>query len=247
MGETVNPFSSLPDEICIHVLDFLDGRTLMAVQQTCRRFRGIITQDYSYRLFKPLIDRLPYQRRLEAYEELLSKVSTREKAGVKEELQWLNNLELIGWEEFYKNKGMREKRRNQMKELLKKGKWTRSYSEAYFVICNVHSFIQNLSYSKVKIDERGKALLRELVIRCAELEEEENSILSIDALVIFMSYKPTIGELRMFFKSLVVEVAAMSLRWRKKTIDRVQRQLTYCESQFEEEMKEILKETLLKI
>ena len=61
----------------------------------CRRFRGIVEGDYLYRLSKPLINRLPYQRQLNAYEELLGKVSThdtREKACVAEELQRLENL-----------------------------------------------------------------------------------------------------------------------------------------------------------
>ena len=66
MGEAVNFFSNLPDEICEHILDFLNDRALVAVQQTCRRFRRIVNGDYSYRVSKPLIDRLPYQRRLEA-------------------------------------------------------------------------------------------------------------------------------------------------------------------------------------
>ena len=129
MGEAVNPFSNLPDETCEHILDFLDGKTLVAVQQTCRRFRGIVNGDYSYRVSKPLIDRLPYQRRLEAYEELLGKVSKREKAGVEEELQWLENLELIFWEQYYKNKEKRETRKNQMKTLLKGGHIEKSYTE----------------------------------------------------------------------------------------------------------------------
>ena len=151
---------------------------------------------------------------------------------MEEELQWLENLELIFWEQYYKNKEKRETRKNQMKTLLKGGtlkKATRNQTccEAYFTLCNVHSFIGDLAVSGVRFGEREKALLRELVFRCAQLEEEDNTLLSINTLVICMSYKFTPEELRLFFKSLVVEVASMSPRWKKKAVNRVQHQLAY--------------------
>ena len=254
MDEVVNFFFSLPDEICVHILDFLDGRTLVAVQQTCRRFRGIVAEDYLYRLSKPLIDRLPYKRQLEAYEELLGKVSTREKARVAEELQWLENLEFIWWEKLENQRHLQEQNqeKNLTRTLLKGGRLETGngnlfYSEAYFVIGNMRRFIGDFVSARVRIGEREKALLRELVLHCARLEEESDFDLSIDILVLSMSYKLTLPELRMFFKSLVIEVAAISPHSRKKVIDRITGRLTNYGSQLEEEMKEILRVALAEI
>ena len=252
MGEAVNSFFSLPDEICVCILDFLDGRTLVAVQQTCQRFRRIVEGDYLYRLSKPLIDRLPYQKKLEAYEELLKKVSKREKAWVAEELQWLENLEFICWEKLYKLKGLRDRRKNSMKALLKEGKLETGngnlfYSEADVVIAHMCSFIRDLVFARIGIAEREKVLLRELVLRCARLEEEGNFNRSINILVLSVSYEFTLPELRMFVRSLLIEVAAMSPRSRKKAIDRITGHLTWSGIQDEEEMKEILRAVLAEI
>ena len=130
---------------------------------------------------------------------------------------------------------------------MKKATRNQTCCEAYFTICNVHSFIGDLAVSGVRFGEREKVLLRELVFRCAQLEEEDNTLLSIDTLVICMSYKFTPEELRLFFKSLVVEVASMSPRWKKKAVYRVQHQLAYSGIQSEEEMKDILRKALQEI
>ena len=250
MGEAVNSFFSLPDEICVCILDFLDGRTLVAVQQTCRRFRRIVEGDYLYRLSKPLVDRLPYQKQLEAYEELLKKVSKREKAWVAEELQWLENLEFMCWEKLYSRKVFRDQQKNSMRTLLKKGKLetgNESFSEADFVIGHMCSFIRHLVFARIGIAEREKVLLRELVLRCVRLEEEGNFNRSINILVLSVSYEFTLPELRMFVRSLLIEVAAMSPRSRKKAIDRITGHLTWSGIQDEEEMKEILRAVLAEI
>ena len=250
MGEAVNSFFSLPDEICVRILDFLDGRTLVAVQQTCRRFRRIVEGDYLYRLSKPLIDRLPYKRQLKAYKELLGQVSTREKAWVAKELQWLGNLEFICWEKLYSRKVFLDRGKNSMRMLLKKGKLetgNESFSEADFVIGDMCDFIRHLVFARIGIAEREKVLLRELVLRCARLEEEGNFDRSISILVLSVSYEFTLPELRMFFRSLLIEVAAMSPRSRKKVIDRITGQLTYSDIQDEEEMAEILRAALAEI
>ena len=250
MGEAVNSFFSLPDEICVCILDFLDGRTLVAVQQTCRRFRRIVEGDYLYRLSKPLVDRLPYQKQLEAYEELLKKVSKREKAWVAEELQWLENLEFMCWEKFYSRKFLRDRRKNSMRTLLKEGKLETgngSFYEADVIIAHMCSIIRDLVFARIGIAEREKVLLRELVLRCARLEKEGNLDRSIRVLVLSVSSEFTLPELRMFFRSLLIEVAAMSPRSRKKAIDRITGQLACSGIQDEEEMKEILRAALAEI
>ena len=90
-------------------------------------------------------------------------------------------------------------------------------------------------------------MLRELVLRCARLEEEGNFNRSINILVLSVSYEFTLPELRMFVRSLLIEVAAMSPRSRKKAIDRITGQLACSDIQDEEEMKEILRAALAEI
>ena len=159
-------------------------------------------------MYKPLIDRLPYRKRLVAYEELSQKVSALEQTEVKEELQWLRDLALIPWERLYEGTEIQETQKNKMRALLtgKKG------AQNVLVKNIVHSFIGEFFSWREQVAEREKTLLHELVIRCAKIEEAENTVLSIDAFVVCLSDELTKAELRVFFKSLVIAVATMSDR-----------------------------------
>ena len=95
----VDPFSVLPNEMTMHIAGFLRPCDVVVLKRTCKRACEFVNGNQT-RLFKSLIDRLPYNGQLSAWEEIVQRCSDDERVKVQDQINWLKNLEFIDWSAF---------------------------------------------------------------------------------------------------------------------------------------------------